>query len=247
MTEEMLNSLDNQIDLYVKGIFSQKVFDVAKKMDVNLSKLCFNMIIDDHYRARFESVLSMILGIYGNCLATCYFEGLGYKTNNEVPIFDEDGNEITKSDVSFTDKNGVLNLCEVKTISQILANLDNYKKTVIKNYYDREDYIFANSDNNKIKFELVSKKLIKQVKCLKQNKNAIVNVIIFKNCYLDDDTINELKSLKVRIITLSIDINELINSLSETLSKICNYGVELKLFYENIYQESIINHNKLSA
>lgn len=183
---------------------SLSVFEAAEKMNINLPQLFYEKLIinkGDMYKGQLSKNL---LGVYGNFLAANYFKGLGYNVETEVPIYDQNNNEITRADLCFIDKNGVKNFCEVKTTTQIIDN--------IRNYIDDEEFSIKGSyedkDNEIIKYKNIGKKLLKQVDKLKQS-NSIVNVIVFKGCYIDSIITSELKKEGINIIYLACDIKDL--------------------------------------
>lgn len=214
------------INLIVKSIvyknFSEEVINEAIKMDFNLVNLCYNMIISERPRESFDTVLSALCGIYGNIIATKYFTQLGYEVKNEYPIYDKKGKKVTMADIFFVDENNVYNYCEVKAATQIILNDKAYINTdLINGYYSRDLYVFNKSNNNPIiKYKMIAKKLIKQVKNLSLDKNGVVNVIIFNGCNFEEKLRTKLEKMNVNIISLPTNINDLINYLSNLLGKV---------------------------
>ncbi len=209
------------VEMIVHESFSKEIIKQAKKMDFNLVNLCYNMIISQRPRENFEAVLSALCGIYGNVLATKYFEKLGYEVKNEYPIYDKKGKEITRADVFFIDENNVHNYCEVKAATQIILNDKSYLHTsIVSGYFSRDVYIFDDNSDPVIKYKMIAKKLIKQVKNLALDNNGVVNIVIFKGCNFEESLRIKLEKMCVNVITLPTDINDLINYLSDLLGKV---------------------------
>lgn len=223
------------ISLFHDNGISMPIFLLARKMDLDLVKLFNDKIFNNYNEKSLDVVTKNLLGLYGNFIATNYFKALGYDTINEKVIIDENNKCITKADVSFLDKNGNLNLCEVKAVSQIIDN--------IRNYVDDEDNnkigSFEDKDEEIIKYKNIGKKLIKQVEKLKKT-NGKVNVVIFQNCIIDDVIIEKLKNLDVNIITIGVDVKELENQIR-------NMVLDIKEDYENIKQDNLFKQAFKSA
>ena len=214
------------INLIVKAIvyknFSEEVINEAIKMDFNLVNFCYNMIISERPRESFDTVLSALCGIYGNIIATKYFTQLGYEVKNEYPVYDKRGKKVTRADIFFIDENNVYNYCEVKAATQIILNDKAYINTdLINGYYSRDLYVFNKKNNNPIiKYKMIAKKLIKQVKNLSLDRNGTVNVIIFNECNFEEKLRIKLEKMNVNIISLPTNINDLMNYLSDLLGKV---------------------------
>lgn len=198
-------------EYYKKLIYSMQecgislpIMEIAKKMDIDLPMLFYEKLIINKDYIYKEQLSRNLLGVYGNFIASNYFKGLGYEVENEVPVYDQNCNEITRADLCFTDKNGIKNFCEVKTTTQIIDN--------IRNYIDDEEFSIKGSyedkDNEIIKYKNIGKKLLKQVDKLKQG-NSVVNVIVFKGCYIDSIITSELKKQGINIIYLACNIKDL--------------------------------------
>lgn len=213
------------INLIVKSIvyksFSEEIINEAIKMDFNLVNLCYNMIDSEKPRESFDAVLNALCGIYGNIIATKYFRQLGYEVKNEYPIYDKKGKKVTMADVFFVDKNNTCNYCEVKAATQIILNDKAYINTdLVNGYFSGDLYVFNKNNNPIIKYKMIAKKLIRQVKNLSLDKNGIVNVIIFNGCNFDEKLKIKLEKMNVNIIILPTNINDLINYLSDLLGRV---------------------------
>lgn len=180
------------------------IFQLAEKMDINLPRLFYEKLLVSPSKENKESLSKNLLGIYGNYFATFYFKGMNYNVSNEFPVYDEKQNLITKADLAFFDKTGVLNYCEVKATSQIIDN--------IRNYYDVKEngYVggYYDIDSEIIKYKNIGKKLLKQVDKLSM-PGVKVNVIVFNGCRVDNVIAEELQKRNVNIQRLAININDL--------------------------------------
>ena len=197
------------------------IFNHAKMMDFNLIKLFNDKIFNNYNEKSLEVVTKNLLGVYGNYIASNYFKVLGFKVENEKDIKDKNNIVLTKADISFIDKEGNLNLCEVKATPQIIDN--------IRNYVDKDEQTtgtYTDKDEEIIKYKNIGKKLIKQVGKLKTS-NSKVNVVIFLGCFIDDIIKEKLARENVNIITINVDINELENNIRKMV-------VSIKKDYENI-------------
>lgn len=192
------------------------IFNHAKKMDIDLMSIFREKIFNNYNIKSFEEVKSCLLGVYGNYITTLYYKGLGYDVKNEEIIYDENGKEITKADVSFKDENGNKYLVEVKTAPKILSN-KNY-------YYDDKIVPFFVKDDKK--YIQMGKKLINQVAKLKTCSSFVI-VSIFNGCILDDEIKEKLESLKVHTHTISLDIKEL-------TTQVINMIIDIKEDYDEL-------------
>ncbi len=202
---ELYNKIFNCLSKF--GI-DKNIIDIANKMDVDLVKLIYDKIINCNLKNKdknIDSVSKNILGIYGNYVAYLYYTGLGYSVFLEYPVHDENNKVLTKADLAFYDKEGKLNLCEVKTTFEIILSKVNYKKT--KEDSDKLDII---------KYLNIGKKLLKQVKKLKKKSDRI-NVVIFNNCYVDGIVKNILIKNNVSIRLLSLDVYELYTQIKTNI------------------------------
>ena len=153
------------------------------------------------------------MGVYGNYLATHYFKMQGYDVLNEVGVYDN-GNLLTRADLSFIDSNGIRNYCEVKAAYQIIDNIRNYKD----NSLEKTGY-YKNLDAEIIKYKKIGEKLIKQVKKLSKD-GSLVNVIIFDGCYMDEIIKQELKNLDANLITLNVNIYDLEENIKKKAKRV---------------------------
>ena len=204
------------------------IFNHAKMMDFNLIKLFNDKIFNNYNEKSLEVVTKNLLGVYGNYIASNYFKVLGYNVENEKDIKDKNNIVLTKADISFIDKEGNLNLCEVKTTPQIIDN--------IRNYVDKDEQItgtYTDKDEEIVKYKNIGKKLIKQVNKLKTSNNK-VNVVVFKGCFIDDIIKEKLASENENLITINVDINELENNIRKMVISI-----------KNDYQNILFNRNNV--
>lgn len=204
------------------------IFNHAKMMDFNLIKLFNDKIFNNYNEKSLEVVTKNLLGVYGNYIASNYFKVLGYNVENEKDIKDKNNIVLTKADISFIDKEGNLNLCEVKTTPQIIDN--------IRNYVDKDEQLtgtYTDKDEEIVKYKNIGKKLIKQVNKLKTSNNK-VNVVVFKGCFIDDIIKEKLASENVNLITINVDINELENNIRKMVISI-----------KNDYQNILFNRNNV--
>ena len=204
------------------------IFNHANMMDFNLIKLFNDKIFNNYNEKSLEVVTKNLLGVYGNYIASNYFKVLGYNVENEKDIKDKNNIVLTKADISFIDKEGNLNLCEVKTTPQIIDN--------IRNYVDKDEQItgtYTDKDEEIVKYKNIGKKLIKQVNKLKTSNNK-VNVVVFKGCFIDDIIKEKLASENVNLITINVDINELENNIRKMVISI-----------KNDYQNILFNRNNV--
>ena len=192
------------------------IFKHASLMDVDIVKLFYDNFANHKDK---EIIVSQLLGIYGNYFATHEFIMKGYKVINEYELV-TDESEKTKVDIAFEDNRKMV-LCEVKMALQIIFNKDNYIKP--NNQISKKEVVLE-----KRKYYEIASKLIKQVTKLKKvSKN--VKVIIFENCFMDDDVKNELSKIGVTnedIIIIPIDVIDLHNVLLKMVN-------EISKLYEN--------------
>lgn len=195
---------------------TKPILEEASKMDINVPMLFYDKIINNPSAENIDNVTKNLLGVYGNYLATHYFKMQGYEVENEVGVYDN-GNLLTRADISFIDSNGIRNSCEVKAAYQIIDNIRNYKD----NSLEKTGY-YKNLDAEIIKYKKIGEKLIKQVKKLSKD-GSLVNVIIFDGCYMDEIIKQELKKLGANIITLNVNIYDLEENIKKNVLRILSY------------------------
>lgn len=214
INEENRKMILNILEKY--GI-NKMIINTARNMDLSLEELFYDNIILSSGKRNDDIVTTSLLGVYGNCYASYYFKGLGYIVENEKPVYDSKNNITTKADVSFIDKNGTQNYCEVKTAFQIIDNIRNY---IDPDENTSKKKCYTDKDQEIIKYKSIGKKLIRQVKKLSLDKTKKVNVVIFSGCYVDDIIRNKLKKMNVNLITLNTNINDLYIYVNDLLQKI---------------------------
>ena len=178
------------------------VFNIAKKMGLNLPKLFITKLVLSNDKKDKEDLLKNLMGLYGNYIAALSLKEAGFTVENEeeVPVYD--GNKSKKVDLVFSNPSGNKVYCEVKVARQIL----DYKKT----YIDDDEKSLKNSTfHNEIKtYQSIGRKLLDQVKSLKST-NVPVLVIILSDCYVDPDIIKQLKDMDVNIIKINKNVRSL--------------------------------------
>ncbi len=215
----------NNYTNYISKILSKyginsTIISMSGKMDINLVNLFYEKIIlstNENLESNKSVIVKSLLGIYGNYLATMYYKTLGYKVENEYPVYDKENNLITKADLYFEDKNNVKTLCEVKLASQILDNIRNYKE---KNEALYKDNVYFDKDDDIIKYKMIGSKLLKQARKLKST-GYNVNIVIFSGCYMDDiikDTLSNDIGVNIKII--DVDVDMLKDNLDKIVSEI---------------------------
>lgn len=222
-----MNNIDNGIrELILKALYdngiNDKLITEAKKMDVDLVRLFYDKITLEKDLRKLENnidvIVKSLLGIYGNYVATSYFEGLGYQVENEYPVYDENKKLLTKADLVFTDNNGEVNLCEVKTTSQIIDNIRNYRDDEEKKYNGKYYY---DMDSDIIKYKEIGTKLIKQATKLKKSGKKVL-VVIFNGCFMDDIIKDKLSKLGVNVFTMAPNVKELEEQLRIMVTNVCS-------------------------
>lgn len=197
-------------DVYEKIMIAMKkvgitnaILSLARKMDMNLPRMFYEKLIQSKTKEDKDSLSKNLIGIYGNFLATYYYNGIGYKVENELPVCDEEGKVVTKVDLAFLDKDGNHNYCEVKMAPQIIDNIRNYyedEKLENGNYEDK--------DNEIIKYKNIGKKLINQVCKLKKTNKKVI-VVVPEDCIIDNVIKNELLKQDVEIKRIAIKFKDL--------------------------------------
>lgn len=196
---------------------NEDIFLNAEKMDLNITKIFCDKLINDYSQKTLEEVTRNLLGVYGNYIATQFYKGKYKKVLNEVPILDDDNNEITRADISFFDLNGKLNYVEVKATEQII----DYEKS----YVDSLEIYDNKKEYEIMKYKMIGKKLIEQVKKLsKDNINVIV--AIFEGCHMDDIIKEKLNMLGIKINIIDVNIYTLIDEIKRILTLSRDYILE---------------------
>lgn len=216
MKKEIVTNENEIIKILNEFGITKPILEEASKMDINVPMLFYDKIINNPSAENIDNVTKNLLGVYGNYLATHYFKMQGYDVENEVGVYDN-GNLLTRADISFIDSNGIRNYYEVKAAYQIIDNIRNYKD----NSLEKTGY-YKNLDAEIIKYKKIGEKLIKQVKKLSKD-GSLVNVIIFDGCYMDEIIKQELKKLGANIITLNVNIYDLEENIKKNVLRILSY------------------------
>lgn len=216
MKKEIVTNENEIIKILNEFGITKPILEEASKMDINVPMLFYDKIINNPSAENIDNVTKNLLGVYGNYYATHYFKMQGYDVENEVGVYDN-GNLLTRADISFIDSNGIRNYCEVKAAYQIIDNIRNYKD----NSLEKTGY-YKNLDAEIIKYKKIGEKLIKQVKKLSKD-GSLVNVIIFDGCYMDEIIKQELKNLAANIITLNVNIYDLEENIKKNVLRILSY------------------------
>lgn len=210
-----IDTYNNLLPIIIKNGIDDNIFDTAKKMDLDIVKLINDNVINTDDKQSLEIAKTTLLGVFGNYFTAYYYKKLGYEVETEKPLYDKKGNELTRVDISYKDKNSNTYLCEVKTAFQIIDNMRNYVD--VDSNINRAFY--TDKDEEIIKYKNIGKKLIKQATRLKQYSNN-VNVIIFEGCIMDEVIKQDLGKLGVRIVVLGSNIYDLYNYITGCLLKI---------------------------
>ena len=197
----------------------KEIFNHADKMDLSITDLFKDKIINNYSEKNLVQVTSNLLGVYGNYIATYYYNRRYGNSLNEVPIYDEEGKEITKADVVFTDNDGIKNYCEVKASPWIIHDGKIYVDDSLSKKEKQLEII---------KYKRIGKKLVTQASKLTK-ENSKVNVVVFKGCIIDDKIKDKLDNLGVNIHTLNMDIVELEEYIKNTI-----LSIKMKLITSNI-------------
>lgn len=216
MEKEIVTNENGIIKILNEFGITKPILEEASKMDINVPMLFYDKIINNPSAENIDNVTKNLLGVYGNYLATNYFKMKGYDVLNEVGVYDN-GNLLTRADISFIDSNVIKNYCEVKAAFQIIDNIRNYKD----NSLEKTGY-YKDLDAEIIKYKKIGEKLIKQVKKLSKD-GSLVNVIIFDGCYMDEIIKQELKELSANIITLNVNIYDLEENIKKNVLRILSY------------------------
>lgn len=216
MEKEIVTNENGIIEILNRFGITKPLLMEASKMDINVPMLFYDKIINNPSTENIDDVTKNLLGVYGNYLATHYFKMQGYDVENEVGVYDN-GNLLTRADISFIDSNGRRNYCEVKAAFQIIDNIRNYKD----NSLDRTGY-YKDLDAEIIKYKKIGEKLIRQVEKLSKD-GSLVNVIVYDGCYMDEIIKQKLKELGANIITLDVNIYDLEENIKKNVLRISDY------------------------
>ena len=216
MEKEIVTNENGIIEILNRFGITKPLLMEADKMDINVPMLFYDKIINNPSTENIDNVTKNLLGVYGNYLATHYFKKQGYDVENEVGVYDN-GNLLTRADISFIDSNGRRNYCEVKAAFQIIDNIRNYKD----NSLDRTGY-YKDLDAEIIKYKKIGEKLIRQVEKLSKD-GSLVNVIVYDGCYMDEIIKQKLKELGANIITLDVNIYDLEENIKKNVLRILSY------------------------
>ena len=204
-------------EILISNSINEEIIEFAKLMDIDIIRLFHDKIYVENKNIELnkDAISKNLLGVIGNFVANNYFKGLGHETINEYPILNKEGLTVTKADIAYQDLNGI-HLCEVKTTSQIIDNIRNYKDENEKKYSDN---VFYDLDKEIIKYKQIGIKVIEQVKKLKESKDN-VTLVVFNGCYIDDIIKEKLLKQGVNIKYIAPNIHELeeyVNNITEKI------------------------------
>lgn len=213
----------------------QKVFDIAKQMDMNLPEMFKKRIIDlpkdlnepmteEKIKENSEYFSKNLLGIYGNYFAYYYYDNLlkkkygenykeKYELKNEMPYHDENRNVLGRSDLFLRDEKGNETYCEVKAAPFILYDINNFSALNNSN----KDY--TNSQKEIKKYQHIGQKLLQQVTRLKKTGGKVL-VILFDGCKVDNVISEKLEKMEVEVKYLQLNINVLESYVDDIIDKI---------------------------
>lgn len=230
MEKIIIDTNEKLKQLLIRCGINDHIFYHASKMDVSITKLFKEKIINNYSLKTLDEVTKNLLGVYGNFIATYYCAHLYKNVQNEVPIKDKTGRVVTKADLSYVDNDGSLNYAEVKAAHQIIDNIRNYvDDDNTKGYYE-------DRDNEMIKYKNIGKKLITQVEKLSDTGKK-VNVFIFKGCYVDDVIKRRLREFNTQVHVIMVDIKRLedeIRNILILIKRFISKNVVIKIKDESI-------------
>ena len=214
--------IEESVIKYIKEILinngiSEDIIEFAKQMDIDIIRLFYDKIYIEtkNIDLNKDSISKNLLGVFGNYIASNYFKGLGNEIINEYPVLNKEGLTVTKADIAYKEQNE-LHLCEVKTTSQIIDNIRNYKDENEKRYNDN---VYFDLDKEIIKYKQIGVKVIEQVKKLKSYSDNVY-LVVFNGCYIDDIIRDKLKKIGINIKFIAPNIHELeeyINSITDSI------------------------------
>lgn len=215
-------------EILISNGISVEIIDFAKLMDIDIIRLFHDKIYieNKNINLNIDAISKNLLGVFGNFIACNYYKGLGYEIINEYPVLNSEGLTITKADIAYKDLSG-LNLCEVKTTSQIIDNIRNYKDENEKRYNEN---VYFDLDQEIIKYKQIGTKVIEQVGKLKKCSNR-VNLIVFNGCYIDDIIKDKLEKEGVCIKYIAPNIHELEDYVTSITVNIVN-DLKSKKYYD---------------
>lgn len=215
------NTYNLIISTLKKHGINDDILNLAKKMDVNVARLFYEKILcvndKNELYENIQSLTKTLLGVYGNYIVTCYYKALGYDVKNEYPVYDLNGELLTRADLAFYDNSGNLNLCEVKATTQIIDNIRNYDSSNEEKYKGK---YFYDMDSDIIKYKEIGTKLIKQVSKLKKASDMII-VSVFDGCFMDDIIKDKLEKLGVTVVKMASNIEDLEAFIEECVLSFC--------------------------
>ena len=173
--------------------------DVASKMNVDIKNMIYEKLIKSYSKENFDVMVSTLMGIYGNYISKYYFEKIGFEVINEVPVYSD--NKLQTSCDLIVKKDNNVYYGETKT-SPYLLYKSNY------NHYDKN-----------YKYECMGLKLINQIEKLKKVSDNVF-VVIFDGCIINQELLDKLKELNVKIIKISLNVFELEKNIKDELNNI---------------------------
>ena len=223
--ESVANHIKN---ILINNGISNEIILFAKLMDIDIIRLFHDKIYieNKNIESNKEAIAKNLLGVFGNYIAGNYYKALGCEVINEYPVLNNEGLTITKADIAFKDCFGI-NLCEVKTTSQIIDNIRNYKDDNEKRYSDN---VYFDLDKEIIKYKQIGTKVIEQVGKLKTNSNR-VTLIVFNGCYIDDIIKDKLEKMGIIIKYIAPNIHELEEYIDSITNNIVN-DLKIKKYYD---------------
>lgn len=243
LTEDMIITLDEErIKEMISDIIPKSIIEQATKMNVDLKQHFLTLILTtkDTMAIR-EKLISTVAGIVGTVWANKYFERNGYKIENEVPVLDSKGKEITASDIVTTSQGGKRTFIELKTIKAIITNENEYPKTEVETEKD-SDFLRTGSTVSRENFvdlkkstlpEIAVKTGTKVVEQLKKTRDYIdresksnntgVKLCVYRGTKISPEILEQIEQYG-EIFELPLDVNKIFEYSTSLVGVIMHRG-----------------------
>ncbi len=242
ITDGMADSLSiPRLKEMLQRFIPESVFLQAKKMNVNLNREFLKLIFGrENFAELRENLICTSAGVVGTVLANQYYKKLGYIVENEIPIFDQNGQKVSSADIKLTAPNGDETYIELKTSRGVISNYEDYPPSVHPDdtskplipgvtVFPRESFEVRTFTLNNIAMS-TGEKAIEQIIKYKQfvdtlndGKKRLVKLGVFEGTSFSKDIRKSIKK-HASIEVIPIDVNKIFDYCTTLVVGTINEG-----------------------
>ncbi len=207
---------------YARSKIPIGIIEYSSKMKININTLLKNLLVHTGYE-EFDTILAAFLGIVGNYYAYEYFNWK-YSGIIEREVHISIGPNTMCADLVRQNKKHVY-IYEVKTTNQLILD-DNHIKNIPREGTIEYDNLCLKKQYFNISYNLL-KQMEKLVYYRFQNDKIRIGLIIFADCYLQEELKEKLKNNNIKIYIIPKKVETMIVDIRNMLCDIYTYGRDI--------------------